>query len=92
MKYFVFASLLAVGAFASKCHPDYDCCDDCTVVYTDAEGQWGVKNQQWCFIDSNCGGSNALGYPYCNGCTVYYTDTDGKWGVENGDWCLIQNN
>ena len=76
MKFFVFASLLAVGAFASQCHPDYECCSGCEVVYTDGEGDWGVENRQWCFIDNKCYGNNVTGYPTCTGCQVVYTDSE----------------
>jgi len=89
MKFFVFASLLAAGAFASKCHSQYECCSNCEVIYSDDEGDWGVENYDWCFIDkSKCEATN--GYPKCSSCVVYYTDENGDWGVENNDWCLIQ--
>jgi len=89
MKYLLFASLLAVGAFASKCHPNYECCSSCNTVYTDGEGQWGVEGNQWCFInESMC---NAVkGYPTCKNCKVYYSDETGDWGVEGNQWCFIQ--
>ncbi|KAG4100283.1 concanavalin A-like lectin/glucanase [Neocallimastix lanati (nom. inval.)] len=68
----------------------YKCCSsNCSVVYTDADGTWGVENNQWC----GCGNKvcvGAQGYPCCKKeTTVYYTDSDGKWSVENNDWCLI---
>jgi hypothetical protein len=71
----------------------YKCCSaNCVVEYTDADGDWGVENGQWC----GCGGAGPAcpasitnqGYPCCSSCgTVYYTDNDGLWGVENNDWC-----
>jgi len=72
----------------------YPCCKaGCQVVYTDADGDWGVENGDWC----GCGGGDvcnagvlAQGYPCCSSCgPVYYTDADGDWGVENGNWCGI---
>jgi len=90
MKFFVFASLLAAGTFASRCHSQYECCSGCEVVYSDDEGDWGVENYDWCFIDkSKCEATK--GYPKCSTCKVYYTDESGDWGVENNDWCLIQS-
>jgi len=90
MRYFAIASLLAAGAFASTCHPDYPCCNGCDVVYTDNDGDWGVENNNWCVIPQSCNAQEAVGgYPYCNGCNVYYSDESGDWGVENNDWCLI---
>jgi len=88
MKYLLFASLLAVGAFASKCHPNYECCNSCDAVFSDNEGNWGVENNQWCFInESLC--SAISGYPTCKNCKVYFTDSTGDWGVENNQWCFI---
>jgi len=91
MKYLVFASLLTLGAFASECHPKYECCKKCNVVYTDKEGQWGVENKNWCFIqEDHCNKDNVSSkYPTCTHCNVYYTDATGDWGVENKDWCFI---
>ncbi|ORX83634.1 alpha/beta-hydrolase [Anaeromyces robustus] len=71
----------------------YPCCsDNCTVVYTDDDGTWGVENGQWC----GCGGgkqktcTGAQGYPCCKTATqVYFSDNDGDWSVENNNWCLI---
>ncbi|OUM70534.1 family 3 carbohydrate esterase [Piromyces sp. E2] len=72
----------------------YKCCsNNCEVVYTDADGTWGVENNNWC----GCGtGSSvcvgAQGYPCCKTTTkVEYVDQDGNWGVENNDWCIIRN-
>ncbi|ORX87009.1 hypothetical protein BCR32DRAFT_324711 [Anaeromyces robustus] len=88
MRFAVFASILAAGAFASKCNPDYPCCNNCEVIYVDSDGEWGVENNNWCAIDaSQCYEGD---YPFCKGCTVVYTDNDGDWGVENNDWCLIK--
>ena len=59
MKYIVFASLMTVGAFASVCHPNYECCQGCEVSYVDNEAQWGVENGNWCVIEqSKCGNNN----------------------------------
>ncbi|OUM65009.1 Non-catalytic module family DOC2 [Piromyces sp. E2] len=77
----------------------YKCCSaNCEVVYTDADGTWGVENNEWC----GCGGGaptcpaavTSQGYPCCgpNNCDVYFTDGSGKWGVENGNWCGITSN
>jgi len=73
----------------------YKCClANCVVYYSDADGDWGVENNQWC----GCGNSNtgscvgAQGYPCCKSTrAVVYVDGDGNWGVENGDWCIIKN-
>ena len=92
------STVLAAGALASSCHPDYPCCNGCDVVYTDNEGEWGVENQNWCFIsNSRCHPQSckfeALGYKCCQNCgPVIYTDNDGNWGVENNDWCGIPDN
>jgi len=32
----------------------YSCCEGCDVVYTDETGDWGVENNEWCGIPSNC--------------------------------------
>ncbi|OUM62652.1 Non-catalytic module family DOC2, partial [Piromyces sp. E2] len=66
----------------------YKCCSaNCVVEYTDADGDWGVENGQWC----GCGNktcTGAQGYPCCKTeKTIYYTDSDGNWSVENNDWC-----
>jgi endo-1,4-beta-D-glucanase Y len=71
----------------------YPCCAaNCEIIYTDADGTWGVENNDWC----GCGGGDecvgAQGYPCCESATeVLYTDDDGYWSVENDDWCLISN-
>jgi len=93
MKYLVFASLFAIGAFASECHPKYECCKKCKVAYTDDEGQWGVENKNWCFIEkSHCNSEDIVSkYPICSHCNIYTTDATGNWGVENNNWCLIQD-
>jgi len=95
------SSLFVAGAMASSCHPNYPCCNDCNVVYRDGEGDWGVLNGGWCFINKQrCGGglsgspgggckAQSMGYRCCNHCDVYYTDNDGDWGVQNNDWCGI---
>ncbi|KAG4098612.1 acetylxylan esterase [Neocallimastix lanati (nom. inval.)] len=72
----------------------YPCCKTTTTTeYTDADGEWGIENGNWCGLikTPSCWAKN-LGYPCCstNTCrTVYYTDADGKWDVENNDWCGI---
>jgi len=73
----------------------YDCCADSNAksVYTDASGNWGIENGNWCLIcpeKPQCF-SVAFGYPCCKGNTVVYTDNDGKWGLENGQWCGISD-
>jgi len=69
----------------------YKCCsDNCEVIYTDDDGNWGVENGEWCGcgVQKTCTG--AQGYPCCKSATeVFFTDSDGKWSVENNDWCLI---
>ncbi|ORX59151.1 hypothetical protein BCR36DRAFT_579777 [Piromyces finnis] len=78
----------------------YNCCKSCVdVAYIDNDGKWGVENNKWCGIPSNCNTNNnassckgAQGYPCCQfSCDVYSTDSDGKWSVENNNWCLIDN-
>lgn len=105
MKYITLLStLFAAGAMASQCHSQYPCCTDCNVVYTDGEGEWGVLNNDWCFMDRNrCGGNGNnncsqgfrnQGYNCCsnNNCNVVYQDGTGNWGVENNNWCGISYN
>ncbi|OUM60217.1 Non-catalytic module family DOC2, partial [Piromyces sp. E2] len=74
----------------------YSCCaNNCSVVYVDGDGSWGVENGEWCGcgggdkIHSTCSSSVILqGYQCCSSCShVYYIDESGAWGVENGDWC-----
>lgn len=96
MKYLVFASLFTLGVFSSECHPKYECCKKCQTVYTDDEGQWGVENKNWCFIEpSHCSSSentvNTNTYPTCNHCNIHTTDETGNWGIENNNWCIIQD-
>jgi len=74
----------------------FPCCIGNIVYYTDADGQWGFENGNWCGISNNnqpavenCVGKND-GYPCCQTCYVQYTDDQGRWGVENGDWCGIK--
>jgi len=86
-----------VANVLAKCQEGYSCCKSCTVVYTDADGNWGVENDQWCGIDEEkCSGSNAtvtcfaskMGYPCCKETdNVVSEDADGKWGIEDGQWC-----
>jgi len=72
----------------------YKCCSaNCVVQYTDADGDWGVENGNWCGCGNGAAAATcvgAQGFPCCKTTkTVEYTDADGKWGVENGNWCLI---
>jgi len=97
-------SVLALGAYASSCHPNYNCCNTCEVLFTDSEGDWGMDFGDWCFINqqkcqllngvaANTCKFEALGYKCCSTCgQVFYTDNDGSWGVENGDWCGMPDN
>jgi len=75
----------------------YPCCKaGCTVEYTDADGDWGIEDEDWC----GCGDRITVGQGVCSskitdqgyscckeGCIVYYTDADGDWGAENDEWC-----
>jgi len=40
----------------NSCHTlyGYECCSDCTRYYTDASGDWGLKNGNWCHIPAIC--------------------------------------
>ncbi|ORX53276.1 Six-hairpin glycosidase [Piromyces finnis] len=71
----------------------YQCCsDNCEVIYTDADGNWGVENGEWCGCAKATSCIGAQGYPCCQSSTeVYFEDSDGKWSVENNDWCIIRN-
>ncbi|ORX53724.1 hypothetical protein BCR36DRAFT_403428 [Piromyces finnis] len=78
----------------------YKCCSstNCTIVFTDNDGTWGVENNQWCGCASkattNCPISiTSQGYSCCagNNCSVVLTDESGRWGVENNQWCGISN-
>jgi len=77
----------------------YPCCNSRSVViYTDASGQWGMENNNWCgkpnSNNRNCW-AQALGYNCCstNYCRIaQYSDEDGQWDVENGNWCGISTN
>jgi len=73
----------------------YNCCssDNTEVYYTDADGEWGVENGDWCGIEKKtkeCW-SKALGYECCDPTNnaYYYKDDDGYWGVVNDQWCGI---
>ncbi len=95
-------ALTAVAALAAKasaaCWSEsqgYPCCSSANAMvwYTDASGEWGVENNNWCGIpkavDNSCW-SAAQGYPCCKSTTVVaYTDASGKWGIENNNWCGI---
>ncbi|OUM61724.1 carbohydrate-binding module family 13 [Piromyces sp. E2] len=73
----------------------YSCCDNCPhVEYIDDDGEWGIKNGEWCGIKPSCKDNRKCfsepDYPCCSsGAEVVYTDEQGKWGVENGEWCGI---
>jgi len=85
--------------FAADCWSErlgYKCCTSNTqVYYEDADGQWGVENNNWCGIDKpdECW-SERLGYKCCSAnVQPTYVDADGKLGVENNDWCgIIEGN
>ncbi|OUM62460.1 glycoside hydrolase family 6 protein [Piromyces sp. E2] len=91
-------ALTAIAAVAAKVSADcfstslgYPCCTGNEVVYTDADGDWGVENGNWCGIPPapSCW-AEPIGYPCCQYTSdVFYTDYDGDWGVENGNWCGI---
>jgi hypothetical protein len=95
------ASIAKVSAACWAQSQGYSCCNNPSstkVEYTDASGQWGVQNGQWCGIDysygQNQGNESCTGngsYPCCNTCQATYTDGDGDWAFENGNWCGIKN-
>jgi len=65
------------------------------IIYTDADGQWGIENGNWCGKPNsntkNCW-AKSLGYNCCStsSCrSVQFSDSDGQWDVENGQWCGI---
>jgi len=74
----------------------FPCCTARTIVaYTDANGQWGIQNNNWCgkpnTNNKNCW-AKSLGFNCCStgACrNVQYSDVDGQWDVENGQWCGI---
>lgn len=74
----------------------FPCCTAKSIVaYTDANGQWGIQNNNWCgkpnTNNKECW-AKALGYNCCGttACrTVQFSDVDGQWDVENGQWCGI---
>jgi len=97
MKSYTLFSLIA-SAFAGKALADcwatklgYPCCKTTTtVVETDADGEWGIENDQWCGIPPKDCWATKLGYPCCKTTTtVVEVDADGKWGIENDEWCGI---
>jgi len=77
----------------------YKCCKSgCQVIYTDADGDWGAENNEWCGCGNRVTTSSgsgkcsskitSQGYECCSkNCVIYYSDADGDWGVENGEWC-----
>jgi hypothetical protein len=74
----------------------YPCCSGKVVVeYTDANGKWGIENNNWCGIinsnNSSCW-ARALGFSCCSTRTCrtsVFNDYDGQWDVENNQWCGI---
>ncbi|OUM61927.1 glycoside hydrolase family 6 protein [Piromyces sp. E2] len=91
-------ALTAIAALAAKasaaCWSErlgYSCCRTTTeVYYTDADGEWGVENNQWCGIQKESCWAERLGYSCCKYTSeVAYVDGDGNWGVENNNWCGI---
>jgi len=74
----------------------YPCCVGYTdTIFADADGEWGLQNDDWCGItDANklkCWSEPE--YRCCNPETqVFYSDDQGKWGIENGEWCGIIEN
>jgi len=96
------AAVVKVSAGCWAQSQGYQCCNNpgsTKVEYTDASGNWGVQNGEWCGIDysyqnnatgnQGCTGNGA--YPCCNSCNTVYTDSDGNWGIENNEWCGIKN-
>jgi len=86
---------------ASITRQGYKCCKaGCQVIFQDADGDWGVENNQWCGCGNGSAKPNSCpkaitnqGYPCCSTCSfVYYQDNDGDWGVENGNWCGMPSN
>lgn len=77
----------------------FPCCSEgVSVIYKDDTGEWGVENNDWCFIGKNndkktCF-SEKLGYPCCfSSYPVVTRDNDGPWGIENKNWCgIIEKN
>ncbi|ORX41610.1 hypothetical protein BCR36DRAFT_179691 [Piromyces finnis] len=104
-----FTSCIALAAAVAKVSAScwaqsqgYSCCSNpgsTKVEFTDASGNWGIENGNWCGIDYSYNNGNQAtqqctgngSYPCCNTCSVTYTDSDGKWGFENGNWCGIKN-
>jgi len=37
-------------------YPQYPCCSGCNVVEEDAQGKWGIENNQWCGLQAKCNG------------------------------------
>ncbi|ORX59959.1 hypothetical protein BCR36DRAFT_579411 [Piromyces finnis] len=78
----------------------YSCCSssNCSIIYTDEDGTWGVENGQWCGCGNEpvhtCSSNfTSQGYSCCSKCSkVYYVDNDGNWGIENGEWCGMPSN
>nr|AWI67013.1 Carboxyl esterase family 15 [Piromyces sp.] len=70
----------------------YPCCKSTKIVVeTDANGRWGLENNNWCgIVETSCWASK-LGYKCCSSkCPQeVYLDNDGSWAVENNNWCGI---
>jgi len=92
--FFVNCILMINTIYASDCWSErlgYKCCTQTKdVYYEDADGQWGVENNNWCGIIPEGCWSERLGYKCCTQTKdVYYEDADGQWGIENNNWCGI---
>ncbi|ORX49954.1 hypothetical protein BCR36DRAFT_290542, partial [Piromyces finnis] len=85
---------------------NFPCCSDNTeIIYTDEEGNWGLENDEWCFINKSTTTTTIISTPTSSECyfetlgysccpseitEVAYTDEDGnKWGIINNEWCGI---
>jgi len=84
------------GGSSSRCWAQklgYKCCKASNpVYYTDADGQWGIENGEWCgVIQSSSCWSTKLGYKCCTSkCPQeVYIDESGSWSVENNDWLVL---
>ncbi|OUM63581.1 Non-catalytic module family DOC2, partial [Piromyces sp. E2] len=71
----------------------YKCCSDVngTTYFTDSDGEWGIENNEWCFLHEKDNCYRRVGYKCCKSTTMnVYADEEGYWGVENGKWCYIK--
>ncbi|ORX84870.1 hypothetical protein BCR32DRAFT_217495 [Anaeromyces robustus] len=84
----------------------YSCCTSNDIIlYSDADGDWSVENNEWCGIiksnnnnkeeeddyDDECW-ADYFNYKCCstrNCRSVYLTDANGDWDIEDGQWCGI---